>query len=136
MIQRIRTLAAWTIVVLGAGLSSGCTVISDFGRFMFGDGVDAGVDSGMADAGILDGGDVDASTDAGPIDAGPDAPFDAGLDAPLPDTGPRPPSTVVQTSGGAIISTPEYRLRISVGAPEPIGTAGDGTHRLRVGPAR
>ena len=144
-----------------AAAISGCSAVNDFGRFMFGggtadggtdaqvvqgdtgppvvgsDGGDAGdggvldagdagdLDSGMLDSGMLDAG-VDAG-DAGPPDGGPP-------DANLPDTGPTPPRESVSVTGGGIVENASYRLRISVGAPQPMGDVSDGSYRLRVGP--
>ena len=110
-------LAALAMVVFG----SGCSAINDFGRFMFdGDG-DGGVDAGAVDAG------PDAMVD-------PDGGLDAGTDAGL-DAGPRPPTAIVQTAGGeTVLENSSYRLRVSVGAPVPVGDVGDSSHRLRVGP--
>jgi hypothetical protein len=121
-------------------LLGGCTAISDFGRYMFGPGggSDAGVDGGMVrnDGGEDDGGGIggDGGEDGGLpdgsiVDAAVDAQVDSGFDA-----GPRIPTGVVQTSGGALITTPQYRLRISVGAPQPVGDVESSAHRLRVGP--
>ncbi len=117
--MRIRMLlAALTLVLIG----SGCSAINDFGRFMF-DDTDAGVDAGDTDAGF-DAGMID-------LDGGGDAGFpDAGIDA-----GPRPPTAIVQTAGGdTVIENADYRLRISVGAPVPLGDEANAGHRLRVGP--
>lgn len=123
--MRIRFfMAALALVLFG----SGCSAINDFGRFMFGD-TDAGVDGGSTDAGVDGAMGPDGGLDAG-IDAGPDAGFDAGVDA-----GPRPPTAIVQTAGGdTVIENSEYRLRISVGAPIPLGDSENAGHRLRVGP--
>jgi hypothetical protein len=110
------------VVALGVVVAgTGCSAINDFGRFMFGD-----VDGGADDGGTADSG-VDSGVDSGGIDAGPDV--DAGIDA-----GPRGPTSIVQTSGGAVIQTSEYRLRVSIGAPQPMGSASNSGNTLRVGP--
>ena len=122
---------------------AGCSAISDFDDYMFGGGADAGprdagiVDSGERvdagrDAGTLDGG----ASDAGPADGGaPDAGVsDGGVGDAGRDAGPRTPTGIVQTAGGAVIRTSEYQLRISVGAPQPMGHRDDGASRLTVGP--
>ena len=111
------------VVALGVVVAgTGCSAINDFGRFMFGD-----TDGGTGDGGMVDAG-PDAG-DAGPVDAG-DA-GDAGVEI---DAGPRGPTSVVQTSGGAVIQTSEYRLRVSIGAPQPMGAASNSGNTLRVGP--
>jgi hypothetical protein len=115
-----------------AATASGCTAITDFGHFMFGP---SDVDSGTGDGGGGGDGGVDAGPhDAGDVDVGPvDAGNDAGSDAGR-DVGPRIPTGVVMTSGGAVITTSNYQLRVSVGAPEPVGQASSSSTRLRVGP--
>ncbi|MEQ9073002.1 MAG: hypothetical protein RLP09_04045 [Sandaracinaceae bacterium] len=115
--MRLRLIALLSVLLL-----SGCSAVNDFGRFMFGDDADSGVpDGGVGDAGM----DEDSGVDGGVDD-------DAGIE----DGGvtPRGPSAVVQTGGGAVIRTPEYGLRVTIGAPQPMGSASNGTHRLRVGP--
>jgi hypothetical protein len=113
---------AFTLVALSLSLGlTGCSAISDFDDYMFG----GGVDTGPPDAGP-----VDSGVDSGPVDGGPDSgPTDGGI-----DSGPRLPTAVVQTSGGAVITTSEYQLRISIGAPQPMGNRNDGTNDLTVGP--
>lgn len=124
MMERSKASFVLALAAALALIASGCSAINDFGKFIFG-----GSDAGPPDSGQQDGG-----VDAGP-DAGNDR--DAGRDAgEEPDAGPgRSGSTsVVQTSGGAVIRTPEYRLRVSVGAPQPVGSSRTATHRVRVGP--
>ena len=118
-----------SLVVLSLALGVvGCNAISDFEDYMFGGGADAG----PRDAGTVDSGDgVDAGPDAGPVDGGP--PDSSGSDAGR-DSGPRMPTGIVQTAGSAVITTSEYQLRISVGAPQPIGHRDDGASDLTVGP--
>lgn len=90
-------------------------------------------DAGETDAGVTDAGPADSGAqDAGMRDAGSDE--DAGQDAGADAGAPTPGDTMVQTSGGAMITTSEYRLRISVGAPQPAGSRSNSTHRLRLGP--
>jgi hypothetical protein len=128
-------------VVLGA---SGCSALSDFDGYTFADSVDAGddgdsaadarpTDDGSADAADArpaDDGSVDASADGDASDAGDagDA-GDAAIDAPT-----RIPIGIIQSAGGAVIFTSDYQLRISIGAPQPMGRRNDGVWDLVVGP--
>lgn len=128
-----RGLAIWALALTLAVIGTGCSAINDFGRFMFGDEADGGMgDAGMVDGGMVDGGQRDSGTpdagtrDGGQADGGGDAGADGGAEP--------PPTGAVQTAGSAILENSEYRLRISVGAPQPAGSASDSSHRLRVGP--
>lgn len=123
--MRMRSIGIWLFALSIAVAGTGCSAINDFGRFMFGDEADGG----MGDAGpMVDGGGQDSGMPDGGVQ-------DGGMDDGGTDAGPRPPPTgVIQTSGGAVIMNSEYRLRISVGAPQPMGSASDSSHRLRVGP--
>ena len=73
--------------------------------------------------------DVDAPF--GPIDAMlADAP-DAHVDPPPPD--PRPAGAAI-TSGGGVTASAGHRLRVRIGAPQPMGRTSSTNHRLTVGP--
>jgi len=101
---------------------TGCSAISDFSGYSFG----PTADSGPRDAG--------PGTDTGPgTDSGPDT--DSG---PLPDSGidagPRAPTSMVQTSGGASLVTSEYQLRIYVGTPQPMGRRSGAAEEIVLGP--
>ncbi len=123
----------WMVVLL-SGLT-GCSAISDFGGYMFGDAVDSGMTDSGVDSGPVDSGPpVDSGTpdaDGGPADSATDAPVDAPMDTML---GPRPPTATLQTGGGAIISTPSYQLRVSIGAPQPMGSRSTATEDITLGP--
>jgi hypothetical protein len=89
--------------------------------------------------GRRDGGPDSGEPDSGAVDAGVDAGTDAGQDGGrLPG---RDLSTTFVTSGGVSASSPRYRLRFSVGAPQPMGEAeGAGgelgsRQRILLGPA-
>jgi len=129
----------WVAVAIG-----GCGAVTDFAKYTFDDedaapaaqeDPDAGssVPDDHEDAGPAspDGGDVTPSGDAGHDAQSP--PVDGGQQ----DAGGEPAraTTVVQTGGGAVIVTPDYRLSISVGAPQPMGDRATESHRLRLGPA-
>ena len=122
--RRLRPTLLAALVAVSLG---GCSAVNDFGRFMFGDGADAGLPDGAVGVAGEDSG-VDAGADAG-ADGGADD--DAGTDGGVT---PRGPSAIVQTAGGAVIRTPEWGLRVTIGAPQPMGAAANGSHRLRVGP--
>ena len=116
-----------TVAVLLLSLS-GCSAISDFSGYSFG----PTADSGPRDAGPgTDSGPVDGGPDAGPVDGGPDSgPVpDAGM-----DSGPRTPTSMVQTAGGASIVTTDYQLRIYVGTPQPMGRRASATEEIVLGP--
>lgn len=128
----MQTISLRGVLAITVGLTlGGCSALNDFGRYVF----DGPSDGGPRDAGPIDGGPRDGGPDAGmpdggPVDGGRDGgPGDGGIDG-----GPRGPTAVVQTSGGAVIQTSEHRLRISVGAPQPVGAARSSSHRLRMGP--
>lgn len=107
----------------------GENIVPDFDAGLVGDGglstsdsgeLDAGTfDSGVPDAGIPDAGDVDSGApdsgtpDAGPLDAGPQ---------PLPDAGQ---AGVSATSGGALLSSPNYRLHLFAMPASPVSAATD-----------
>jgi hypothetical protein len=78
-------------------------------------------------------GDDPPARDAGgrPPDAGArDAGFDAGG-----TTQTAAGTSVFQSSGGGETSSASYRLRLSVGAPQPIGNAESATRMVVTGPA-
>lgn len=81
----------------------------------------------------------DAGIDSGPVDAGRDAGSDAGDDAGTDggvDAGPRQVTEgVFQSAGGGAASSSSYRMRVSFGAPQPMGVAEGASKRLRAGPA-
>jgi hypothetical protein len=80
-----------------------------------------------------DAGPADAGYDAGAIDAGLDAgAIDSGLDAGPP---PARRTSVFQTSAGGAASSPSYRGRFSIGAPQPAGSTAGVAGRLTTGPA-
>ena len=109
-------------LVLMGSVSSGCSCSND--------------DPVTVDAGpMVDGG---GDPDAGPRDAGPgDAGDDAGSDAGPGDAGPGVTTREItfQTSGGGESFSPGFRLRLSVGAPQPMGTASNTNNRVITGPA-
>ena len=94
--------------------------MTDFEGYTFGTGRDAGIDSGLIDSG------------PGPTEGG----VDAGRDAGTRDGGPRPVTGTAQTSGGALLVSPTHKLRVYVGAPQPMGERSNAEHRLRAGPGR
>jgi hypothetical protein len=125
MKKPVSSLVVWSLA-LGV---AGCSAISDFDDYTFGGGE---ADIGPPDTGSVDSGDrPDAGPDAGPVDSGE---LDSGESDGGRDSGPRMPTGIVQTAGGAVIITSEYQLRISIGAPQPIGHRDDGTSSLTVGP--
>jgi len=74
------------------------------------------------------GGGKPAEDAAAPIDAGPaDAATDA---APTAAT-----QILMQTSGGGAMSSPAFRARLGVGAPQPQGVAASANHEVITGPA-
>ncbi len=123
------------VLVLGLG-GFGCSALTDFSGYTYGntDGGGSQDGGGNADASHVDGGHVDAGNldagnlDAGNVDAGPDSGVDGG---PPPV---RRPTGIIQTSGGALLMSSSYRLRITIGAPQPMGSGSDATHHLVVGP--
>jgi hypothetical protein len=91
-----------------------------------GGGTDAGPIPGPVDAGPFDAGGGGGGTDAGP-DAG-----GGGVDAgPVNEAVRR---RTVQTSGGGRSQSTGFRLILSVGAPQPMGTATSASNRVTVGP--
>jgi len=91
-----------------------------------GPGADGGVDAGF-DAGVdpvLDAGG-DASIDAG-LDAGADAGSDAGMSAPRM-------SMAYSSAGGGFAVNAGYRVRLSLGAPQPAGTMRSSGYLLSLG---
>ena len=46
----------------------------------------------------------------------------------------RAPTTIVQTSGGGLLTSPGMRLQLRVGAPSPAGRMGGAGHHLTLGP--
>lgn len=77
------------------------------------------------------GDDPPARDAGGPPDAGArDAGFDAGGTIPTAAG-----TSVFQSSGGGETSSPSYRLRLSVGGPQPIGEAESATRMVVTGPA-
>lgn len=106
------------LVLLGTG---GCSAVTDFDGYTYGDERDAGPDS-----------DVGGGPDGATSDASRDGEM---ADAVVPEGGLAvPPTVVVQTSGGAVLMSSEYRLRISVGAPQPMGSRQSGSYRITMGP--
>jgi hypothetical protein len=75
-------------------------------------------------------GDVDSDTD-GDVDADSDTDVDMDSDG---DADRTFPSIVSQTAGGGTAATESYRLRMSIGAPQPIATGTTSGYRLRLGP--
>jgi hypothetical protein len=68
------------------------------------------------------------------IDAVIDASIDAAIDTPDASTTPKRRGGIVSTSGGGIASSPNHRLRIRIGAPQPIGRTASSGHNLVTGP--
>ena len=65
------------------------------------------------------------------------------IDAPdvLPDEmnppPPPPPARrggVMSTSGGGVIASTQHRMRVRIGAPQPMGTTSSSSHRITTGP--
>ncbi len=54
------------------------------------------------------------------------------VDAP-PDPTAVPSRTVVQTSGGGTASSANYRVRLSIGTPQPMGTASSDNFKAHAG---
>jgi hypothetical protein len=76
-----------------------------------------------------------------------DAPIDldgASIDAPFGDpdadtTPDGPPAAtarpgIFQTSGGGAAASASYRVRIAIGAPQPMGAAASGAYQVHLGP--
>jgi hypothetical protein len=61
--------------------------------------------------------------------------MDAGFDAGDMPPGPSGPTSVFQSSGGGTAESPSFRLRLSVGAPQPIGQAESATQMVVTGPS-
>ncbi len=103
-------------ILVTFGCAKGSSSTSDAGR------PDSGADGGVADAGVPDAEvpDVDGSVDGGTVDGG--------IEPPARGT------TVVVTGGGDVLESASYRLRVSAGAPQPMGSRTDGVYRLRLGP--
>jgi hypothetical protein len=83
------------------------------------DGAEAG---GDAEAGPETGDDADGETD------GADADGEDGSDA-----GRTLPALISSTSGGGEISSPNYRARISIGTPQPMGAGSSASYQGRFG---
>lgn len=62
--------------------------------------------------------------------AGGDAAVDAGIDAGRHEA----PVGVFQSSGGGTASSAGYRMRVSFGAPQPMGTASGPSKTVTTGP--
>jgi hypothetical protein len=64
-----------------------------------------------------------------------DAPIDPTADAASPDAMPATfPGVVSVTAGGGTASSAGYRIRIAIGAPQPMGTSSSASYRVRLGP--
>ena len=48
--------------------------------------------------------------------------------------GPSEPATAVQTSGSGTTSSADYKLRVNVGMPQPMGAVSSDGYRAKVGP--
>ena len=82
---------------------------------------DCGQGQGDLDAGVpADGG----ASDGGPTDGGPG---DGGA------TAARPPGVQI-VGGGGETASPTHRLRVTIGAPQPMGAASGPTHEVETGP--
>lgn len=116
----------FVMFLLAAAFSQGCSSCTDFDGYSFGprDGGGGG-DGGTPDAGPGNDAGFDAGPDydAGPIDAGG---FDAGAMV-IPST------NFAQTSGGGNTSSTSYRMRVTIGAPQPMGTTSSTGNRARLG---
>jgi hypothetical protein len=77
-------------------------------------------DASLDDSSVTDSG----ATDSGATDSGADS------GEPAPDL----PANVLSTSGGGTASSEGYRVRVRIGAPQPMGTAAASGHEVRVGP--
>ena len=103
-----------TLLALGCGSSSSNP--TDNGGDNAGDVGDGGGDNGEGGG---DGADVHGDGDGGD-----------GTDVP-----PAAKHTVIAvTAGGGSVTSTNYQLKISVGAPQPMGAGTSGTHGLQVGP--
>ena len=109
----------WTLVVIGA-VSAGCPTPRD------GDDRTPSADTGVVDPGPKDGG-IDGGTDPG--DAG------VTLDGDVPDGGfvSSGQTTVEVTGGGGRAASTDYRARIIIGAPSPIGAGASADFRAVIG---
>ncbi|MBW2463436.1 MAG: hypothetical protein JRH11_17430 [Deltaproteobacteria bacterium] len=110
------------------GLAALLAACSDTGRPVTPDtGVgDTGVgDTGVGDAGAGDTGVSDSGPDTGAADSGADT-------GTLPTTERK---ITFRSSGGGASSSTGYRLRLSVGAPQPTGVASGSANELTTGPA-
>jgi hypothetical protein len=100
-------------LALGCGGSSSST---DTGGDTPGDTGDAGDVTADGEDVLLDGDDVTADGD-------------------VPDGVTRPSGTAITlTAGGGTARSSNYQLTLSVGTPQPMGSAAGGTHEVRLGP--
>jgi hypothetical protein len=53
---------------------------------------------------------------------------------PIADAPGKPAQGIFQTAGGGTASSATYKVRLSIGAPQPMGAATSQYHALRVGP--
>ncbi len=84
--------------------------------------------SGCDDRVATDGdADVDADIDA-------DIDGDIEPDGDVAEAGPARSSGFAQTSGGGRATTPQHRIQLRIGAPQPVGTGTTSNRRLRLGP--
>ncbi len=112
----------WLLALFAAGTLAGCPATKGSGTQADGGG-GAVTDGGTTDGG--DGGTIDGGvTDGGTTDGGV---TDGGA------TGqPLHPGASLTGGSGTAAST-HYRLRFSVGAPQPAGHTGGGSHQLNTG---
>ena len=72
--------------------------------------------------------------DAAPTDTGPGDATDAGNPDIRPDVPVEKTPLQTLTSGGAIVSSPNFTLRLSIGLPAPMGSSQSTNFRLKLGP--
>ncbi len=101
--------------VLVTGLA-GCDSSSGLPDLDGADGVDGGEDGVDGDADGSDGADGADGTDGGPTAGGP--------------------TRFTITSGGGTAEGADYKVRLNVGAPQPMGTASGASGTVEAGPGR
>lgn len=82
---------------------------------------------------VPDGGKDDGSDDGGTI-PDDDEDDDGGVITDGDEVNTAAPTSVTITSGGGEASSEQYRLRVNIGAPQPMGKAQSDDVRLKAGP--
>jgi hypothetical protein len=114
-------LRVWGGVLVMALLAVGCASTT------------AGLTDNGGDRGDVEAGDEDAG-EAGEVLDGEDVGDDGGEAADGLDVSTGAHTVISLTAGGGAVSSTNYQLKISIGAPQPMGTGTSGTRDLRVGP--